>query len=333
MSVYKYEKIYTVGDIIESMMKNIFPYVKKQLDNFQAVEPHEFNHIVRTYLDHKRELTLNPTAVLDEDEVKALYNKFVEPDYYGDWSENLSKGVKYAREHFPFVDDVMNKEINDEDFDEIYTQTGKLKQTIDKIIEEQTGKSVNTDYNTLPFGSVENYESDFNDDLIVEMREIPEDEYININPYFTNFEDDDQGESVALYDEVINLDNINDYETEDDINFTTMDEYMKNVKSNFTDLKHSDFNSPSLLDYVKKYRIPIALGLNLGTYAAYKTYKWYKKRMNSGTDKTSKDYSTSNTESGATIEDKMKIHKLITNRSKVDVETMNKIDRLAGFYY
>jgi hypothetical protein len=74
-----------------------------------------------------------------------------------------------------------------------------------------------------------------------------------------------------------------------------------------------------------------AIGV-LTPYVMYETYNWYKNRMNSGVNKKSTDYSTLNNISGANVEDKLMINKLITV-PKVDVETINKITRLAGMYY
>ena len=339
MSVNTYKKSFTLGDYIASFTKNVLPYMFESLDDFQAVEPYQFNQIARSYLDHKRELTLNPNAMLTGDEVKALYNKFVKPDYYTEFGKKYDDGIEYAKKYVPKFRELMDLELSDEDMREFYEDMPNFKQEIDQMIDEAAEKyekygihvkPKNNNYEALPLGSVENYESDFNGDLNVEMREIPDDEYINVNPYFNNFDDDDQGESVALYDDVVNLDNIDSYETEDNINFTTMEDYMKNVEANFTDLKQTDFVQPTFTDYLIKYRLPIGIALGILTpIAIRKTYKWYKNRMNSGTEKTSKEQSTSEPESGANIEDKMKINRLINGGSINDPITNAKIHRLA----
>ena len=67
---------------MEGFFKYVFPYVMSELDSFKSVEPYEFNKILNEYLNYKRELTLDPNAVLTHGEIKTLYNKFVEPDYY-----------------------------------------------------------------------------------------------------------------------------------------------------------------------------------------------------------------------------------------------------------
>ena len=345
MSLTDHNFSVTFGDLMEGFFKYVFPYVMSELDSFKSVEPYEFNKILNEYLNYKRELTLDPNAVLTHREIKTLYNKFVEPDYYEEAATSVNSLKDYVKDN-KLLNNLWNYKIADAGDEEIFiNEVQNIKKEIDaEIIPEFHKKLGENDLNynpkhqkssnqALPFASVEKYETD-DEILINEMREIPEDEVYITNPYLMNFNnDDDQGESVALYDEIIDVGNVDDYESIDDVEFTTMDDYRAKVKSEFTVPTHEDYFKPGALYYVKKYGVPLAFATALPFvakgihYGVTKTYDWYKNRMNSGTNKSSKDYSQTS-KSGANIEDKIKINRLITGGNNVDAETRAKIRRL-----
>ena len=63
MSVRKRKITLTLGDFMDGFLRNIIPYYKTKLSDFEAIEPHQFNEILKTYLDYKREALLDPNAL------------------------------------------------------------------------------------------------------------------------------------------------------------------------------------------------------------------------------------------------------------------------------